>query len=100
MVENRNDPIRLPWHGHILEKFEDGMRCVFECSEVDPLILLVTLGRHIAMVLEDFADVFGREGFFLDPVAEDARGIVGGEALPVRVALGLEFGPALGFFFE
>lgn len=59
MIEYGNDPVSLPWHGHIFEQFEDGMGGIFECTEVDSLVLLVAFGGHVSVVLEDFANVFG-----------------------------------------
>jgi len=48
------------------------------------------------VVLEDFANMFGWQRIFLDL----KPGRIGGEALAVGIALGLEFGPSSRFFIE
>ena len=59
MIEDGNDPIRLPRHGHIFQQFKHGMGGILQGTEVDPFILLVALGGHVSVIQEDFANVLG-----------------------------------------
>ena len=52
------------------------------------------------MVLEDFTNVFGGEGFFLDLGSAGWGGGCGREAFLVGVVFGLEAGSVFDFFFH
>ena len=71
-----------------------------QCSEVDLLVGGVSFGRRVSVVLEDFANVFGGEGVFLDLGLAGWGGGCDGEAFLVGVAFGLEAGPAFDLFFQ
>lgn len=59
VVEHRHVAHLLPRHRHVLEQLEDRMRHVLERSQVHALVVPELLARHVAVILDDLADVLG-----------------------------------------
>jgi hypothetical protein len=54
MVKRLHVTYLLPRHGHILQKFEDGVGNVFESSQINALVLAEAFGGHVSMVFDYF----------------------------------------------
>lgn len=44
-------------HWHVLEKLKDSMGNVLQCAKVYTFIMAILLGRHIAVIFDDLAQV-------------------------------------------
>ena len=55
MIKGLYVPDLFPGHWHILEELVDGMRDVFECAQIHPLILAEPFGRHVSMIFNNFS---------------------------------------------
>mmetsp|Transcript_1360 Transcript_1360/g.2988 ORF Transcript_1360/g.2988 Transcript_1360/m.2988 type:complete len:516 (+) Transcript_1360:7448-8995(+) len=92
VVQDGDGPHGLPWHGHVLQKFEHGVGHVFESSQIYPFIRVVTFAGHVTVVRKDLPDVLGGEQLLVSEGR--ARRVERGEAAAVRVTAGLELRPA------
>ena len=57
VVDHLAVPNLLPWHGHVLQELEHGVRDEFQRSEVHPLVVAELARGHVAVVLDDLAHV-------------------------------------------
>mmetsp|Transcript_67280 Transcript_67280/g.140138 ORF Transcript_67280/g.140138 Transcript_67280/m.140138 type:complete len:884 (+) Transcript_67280:4960-7611(+) len=61
MVKNVDVSNLLPWHRHVLQQLQDRVRHIFQCPEVNALIVTELLARHISVILDDLSQMLWRE---------------------------------------
>ena len=92
-VEQHRDVAHLlPRHRHVLEQLEHRVRHVLERAEIDALVMTELARAHVAVVLDDLANMLRRHVLLLRlDITELAL---------VAVALGIELLPTTSLLFE
>uniref|UniRef100_A0A914NFQ9 Uncharacterized protein n=1 Tax=Meloidogyne incognita TaxID=6306 RepID=A0A914NFQ9_MELIC len=58
MIQNLDVTYLLPWHWHVFNQFYNSMRHVFQRSKVNTFVMAVFAGSHVAMITNNFANMF------------------------------------------
>mmetsp|Transcript_39335 Transcript_39335/g.83814 ORF Transcript_39335/g.83814 Transcript_39335/m.83814 type:complete len:530 (-) Transcript_39335:36-1625(-) len=65
VVDRAAVPDLLPWDGDVLQQFVHRVWQVLQSSQIDTFVVAELSSRHVAVVLNDLSDVFGRHFFLL-----------------------------------